>query len=324
MFSIKKRAIITMKCQIRGCLMKRWYLAAGLAMVLCSPASLLAQNTGGNAAGTGAGGMNRGTTGSSTGGLAGTANTTLLGNQIDLNFNSVFGNQATLANTQGNVFAAYQPSGSGTGTGTGGRTGTGTGIGTTGINSSGFGGGTLGTNSLGGNTTGARTGTTGLNTTGLGGALGGGLGGGALGGNRNALGGGMNALGGNRNTMGGQGFLGGGTGIFGGGAAGNFLGSNANQQQQGNNTVGYMVNVDGRATSSMSAGTLTANTDIQQRLSGAPGLQGITNLQVMQQGTVAVLRGQVPSDYAKNLAAAMVRLEPGVYEVDNQLEVLKK
>jgi hypothetical protein len=249
-----------------------------------------------------------------------------LGNQIDLNFNSVFGNQATIANTNGNIFSAYQPSGTTSSTGTG-RTGAGSGtagggftggFGTTTGTGSGLGGGTLGTTGLGGNT-GNRVGGTGAGLTGT---LGGGLGGGALG-NRNALGGGMNAQGGNRNMFGGgQNFLGGGQNFLGGGAAGNFLGSSA-QQQQGNNTVGYQVNVDRGPSVGGSNLAVTPNADIQQRLMTAPGLQGgISNLQVTQRGETAILRGQVNSDYARQLAAAMVRLEPGVYEVDNQLEVV--
>ncbi|HQR43122.1 MAG TPA: hypothetical protein PLX97_10575, partial [Gemmatales bacterium] len=64
--------------------MLRWYF--GVALSVLASTSLQAQNTGNTGAlGTGS---NMGT-GSSTGGLAGQVNTTLLGSTVNLNFNSV-------------------------------------------------------------------------------------------------------------------------------------------------------------------------------------------------------------------------------------------
>lgn len=304
--------------------MKRWYFAASVVVALISPAAMLAQGNvqGGTGAGGGTGTTGRG--GSATG-LAGQANTTLLGNQIDLNFNSVFGNAATIANLSGDPFAAYRPTGSGTGsisgsTG-GGQTGFGGAMGNTGGAQRTNTGGALGTNanSFGG-TNANRAGLTG--GTGLGGQ-GGGLGGGL---NANRMGGALG--GGNAMTMGGNrgGFLGGaGGGFLGGAGAGSFLGGGGtNNQQTAAAPMGYIVNFDGRNASSLPpSGALTNATDFQQRLLTTPGLQNARNFQVFTRGDTAILQGQVGSDYAKQLAAAMIRLEPGVYEVDNKLEVVK-
>ncbi|HMO34428.1 MAG TPA: BON domain-containing protein, partial [Gemmatales bacterium] len=62
--------------------------------------------------------------------------------------------------------------------------------------------------------------------------------------------------------------------------------------------------------------------ELQQRLTTAPGMQGASNLQVLVSGDIAILRGRVSSDYARELAAAMIRLEPGIYRVENQLEIV--
>jgi len=305
--------------------MKRWYLTASVLVALSCPAALLAQNTGGTGFsggspnGGGGGGAGGGASGSSTG-LAGTANTTLLGNQVDLNFNSVFGTSATIANTTANPFAAYQPTGSSTGN-------SGTFAGGTGSSGLGTGSGGL-AGGLGGSTANRSSGLSGggLSSGGLGGSLGtgglsgGGLNSGGLGGNRGGLGGGLNsgsALGGNRNTMGGGNLVGG----FQGGA-GSFLGGMNNQQNSSQATMGYQVNYNGQvATQTAIATTVTPNADFQQRLASAPGMQSSSGLQVFTTGNTAILRGKVGSDYAKQLAAAMIRLEPGVYDVQNELVV---
>ena len=97
---------------------------------------------------------------------------------------------------------------------------------------------------------------------------------------------------------------------------------NNNQQNATQGTMGYQVNYDGRGTAQLNAApTLTAQADFQQRLLASPGMQSASGLQVFTRGDTAVLRGQVGSDYAKQLAAAMIRLEPGVYEVQNELVV---
>lgn len=290
--------------------MKRWYFAIAMFVVVSSPLVAVAQTNFGGGTGNGGGaglGGGTGSTGSSTGQI----NTTILGNQVNLNFNSVFGTSATLANTNTDNFSAYRPSGSGTGSSTGvGSAFSGTGMGT--------GGTTNRTGTAGGGLGGA------TNRTGAGlGTAGGGLGGGALGGQRNALGG--NTFGGNAAGFGGQrNAFGGNTGGFLGGGMGGFLGGGMNNQQQNTATMGYTVNYEGKVNPGSlgtAGGTITNNIELQQRLVTSPGIQGAVNLQVMMKGETAILRGQVGSDYAKQLAAAMVRLEPGVYSVENQLVV---
>lgn len=310
--------------------MKHWYLAASVVVALGIPASLLAQGGGNATGGTGGTGGGRGAStgsGSSSGGLAGNVNTTLLGNQVNLAFNSVFGTSATLANTTADNFAAYRPTGSGSGTGAGNSSFSGG----SGITNSGFGSGTGGFSGTGtGAGTGARTGAGagGLSSGGMTGTLGAGGAAGGLGGNRGGLGGGLNAGGlgagglgggfGNRNMMGGGGFLGGGQGGFMGGA-----GMNNQQQNANQGTMGYQVNFGNNASVQVPiSANLTPNIDYQQRLLTAPGLQGAVGLQVYTRGDTAILRGQVGSDYAKQLAAAMIRLEPGIYEVQNELVVV--
>jgi hypothetical protein len=280
--------------------MLRWYLAFAVAILASS--ALQAQNgatgnTGGNA-GTGT------ATGGRTGGLAGTVNTTLLGADVNLNFNSVFGNSATLANTNTDPFSAYRPSGSATGS-------------SAGATGSGFAGTSFSGGSTGGNTFAG----TGMNTGGIAGNRNttGGIAGnrttGGIAGNRNTTGGVM----GNRQTMG---MLGGNAGgLFGGG----FLGGGMNQQQQNTINMGYTVNFDGmNSAARTNATTVTPNVELQQRLTSAPGMQGASNLQVMMRGETAIIRGTVTTDYAKQLAAAMLRLEPGVYEVQNELTISPK
>lgn len=308
--------------------MKHWYLVASVVALLTVPSVMLAQ-TGGNATG-GTGTSTGGSRGSSSGsgsssGLAGTANTTLLGNTVNLNFNSVFGTSAQLANTTADNFAAYRPTGSNSSSGTGG----GGFSGGSGISNSGLGSGTGGFSGTG-TGTGARTGGSnlgGLSSGGMSGSLGTGGAAGGLGGNRGGLGGGLNSGGigmggftggtGNRNMMGGTGFLGGNQGGMG------MMGMNNNQQNATQGTMGYQVNFGGTGSARLPTTTnLTPNADFQQRLQTSPGMQSASGLQVFTTGSTAILRGQVGSDQAKQLADAMIRLEPGVYDVQNELVVV--
>jgi hypothetical protein len=295
-----ERATITVMRVIRSFAMKRWYFAVAAVLLVSAPVTSFAQTMGN--AGTGVGGGQGG--GAAGTGLAGQANTTLLGANVDLNFKTVFGNGATLANTNTDPFSAYRPSGSGTGS----STGTGTTLGSS------FSGGGFNTNTTGGTN---RSGTGNLGTNNLnanrGGTLGttgGFAGGGALGGNRNTMGGGFTGQ--QRGMMGGNtgGFLGGG-----------MMGAMGGMNQQGTApSMGYQVNYNGQPVNNITT-TVTPSVDLQQRLSASPGMQGVSNLQVFLQGDTAILRGKVGSDYSKQLAAAMVRLEPGIYNVENQLEV---
>lgn len=297
-------------------LRKFYHLSAILMLTL--PAGILAQGTGQAGMGTGNAGSGMG---NNTGnGIVGQANTTLLGSSVNLNFQSVFGTSATIANTNPDPFAAYRPSGSGTGSTTGmGFSGTGSSFGGTG---GGLTGGGMGTTGRTGTGLGANTGlagNTGLRAgTGLGGGLnagtlGGGLGGG-MGGNRMGMGGMQNMMmGGNRmGMMGGTGFL---------GTNSAFLGGNNQMNQTQQATIGYQVNYDGKP-APVTGNVVSMAGDFTERLSSSPGMQGAQNLQVLKRGETAILRGQVTSDYSRQLAAAMVRLEPGVYEVQNELQVV--
>lgn len=280
--------------------MKRWYFAVAAVLLVSAPVTSFAQTMGN--AGTGVGGGQGGSAAAGTG-LAGQANTTLLGASVDLNFKTVFGNGAQLANTNTDPFSAYRPSGSGTGS----SAGTGSTLGSS------FSGGGFNTNAAGGAN---RSGTGNLGTNNFNTNRGGNLGttGGFAGGG---------ALGGSRNTMGG-GFTGQQRGGMLGGNMGGFLGGGmqAGMNQQGTGpAIGYQVNYNGQPVNNITT-TVTPSVDLQQRLSTSPGMQGVSNLQVFLQGDTAILRGKVGSDYSKQLAAAMVRLEPGVYNVENQLEVV--
>ncbi len=60
---------------------------------------------------------------------------------------------------------------------------------------------------------------------------------------------------------------------------------------------------------------------LQQTLGTRVRLNGL-KIQVDQNGVV-VLRGQVESEHARRLAENLVRLEPGVREVRNELQVAR-
>src|SRR5262245_16817061 len=93
--------------------MFRCHKVLGLVAVFLFPALAYSQSTGQNnqtnqgTSGNGMGG-NRG--GTSTQGSFGNPNTTLLGAQVELGFNQVFGNSPTISATNADPFAAYRPS----------------------------------------------------------------------------------------------------------------------------------------------------------------------------------------------------------------------
>jgi hypothetical protein len=313
--------------------MSRCYFAS-LALVLV-PGLVSAQsnqNTGGTSfsgggqqGGSFSGGNQSGSTGM---GTFGRPNTTLLGSQVELGFNSVFGTAPSIANTDPDPFAAYRPSDSATASSSlnGGFSGTG-GFGTTGRTNTNrnnsLAGSNLSSGVLGGGGGGGSFGTANRGGGGLAG------GGGGLAGNRLGAGGGqlgaMNRgtmagnVGANRGMTFGNNFLGGGMNFLG---SSNFLGGGMNQNNQPA-PMGYRVNfVDSKAPASAPvSATLTVHVEARDRLAGSPALQGSQNLQVLMAGDTAVLRGIVLSDNAKRLASALALLEPGVYNVDNQLVV---
>jgi nucleoporin NUP42 len=317
-----------------GVLIMRCIIIAFAAMLL-TPSLSWAQTTGlgNNGGGLSGNGMTGNRAGTSTQGSFGNPNTTVLGATVNLGFNQVFGTTPTIANTNADPFAAYRPAdtssggtgsinrGSGnsfSGSGLSGFSNAGSGISNSAFGSSGFGnsgfgttgsgsrtqagisgvsGGQFGGGQFGGNTLGANRG---LNNT-IGGALGGNIGGNNF--NRNTLGGGM----------GGASFLGGGTTFLGGNVSG----------QQSQQAAGYTVRVDTFPQPTNTAINLAPapNVEVQTRLQNAPGLVGAQNLGVATNGNIAILTGKVNSENAKNLAAAMLLLEPGINQVDNRLEI---
>lgn len=60
---------------------------------------------------------------------------------------------------------------------------------------------------------------------------------------------------------------------------------------------------------------------LTQRVMKSQAIQAESPVQVVIRGRTAILRGSVASDRARDLAARLVLLEPGVDDVDNQLTV---
>ena len=60
---------------------------------------------------------------------------------------------------------------------------------------------------------------------------------------------------------------------------------------------------------------------LTQRLNRSASVQPEGPVEVEVRGRVAILRGLVATDHARDLAAQLVLLEPGVDQVDNQLQV---
>jgi len=270
-----------------------------------------------------------------TGGSFGKPNTNLLGATVDLNFNSVFGTAPSIANTNPDPFAAYRPSDTGTMgnssgsslTGTGGFGGNGR-AGTTntmsGANFRGTGvsGGTAGGLNFNNTSTGLAGGGAGLagNRAGNSGNFAGGLNNLNRGNQNRGMQAGNTGMG-NRGVMGGNNVLGGGGNLL--GTNNNFLGGSGMNTGGQQAPMGYVVTID-RGTAAVTPpviGTMTVNTEVRQRLAATPALQGVQNFEVLTLGDVAVLKGSVPDENAKRLAAAMALLEPGIYRIDNQLVV---
>ncbi len=167
--------------------------------------------------------------------------------------------------------------------------------------------GGLGTTALGGQTaTGSAFGANAFsNTGGLGatGGLGGGLGGGGLGG----LGGGLGGRG-----FGGLGGLG---GIGGGGLGGGGLG---NTSAQAKKQIRPIVKPDIEIERASSA---TIATNAQQRLNRLQlpkKLKGVTS---SVEGETVVLRGQVATEADKRMVERLLKLEPGIDSVRNEVTV---
>jgi osmotically-inducible protein OsmY len=66
----------------------------------------------------------------------------------------------------------------------------------------------------------------------------------------------------------------------------------------------------------------TFNARLTQRVNRSSTVQASSPLTVEVSGRTAILRGSVASDRARELAARLILLEPGVDQVDNQLQVV--
>jgi hypothetical protein len=62
-------------------------------------------------------------------------------------------------------------------------------------------------------------------------------------------------------------------------------------------------------------------TDVQQKLANSTALTSSRNIQVVVDGSTVVLQGRVADDRDRRLAESLVRLTPGVRDVQNNIEV---
>lgn len=171
-----------------------------------------------------------------------------------------------------------------------------------GVGASGGGSGSaFGANAFGGSTGGF----------GGGGFGGGGLGG--LGGGLGGLGGGLGGLGGGLGGLGGIGGLG---GMNNRNRAGGF---GAQGNQQGKKTIRATVKPD----FVLPAGSVPAVTSrIEERISRSPIQDRLRNLDIRVVGGEVTLRGSVATEADKRLMERLMKLEPGVDSVRNELTVV--
>lgn len=133
----------------------------------------------------------------------------------------------------------------------------------------------------------------------------------------NGLAGGMNGMRGltGMNGMGGMG------GMRSGQMGGNML-NNQNQMGMGMNGMvpfrAALVPALDRPTPTVAP---TLGGDLTHRLQTTPGLKVHLPLSATVEGQTVVLRGQVASDHDRLLAEQLARLEPGVWQVKNELVV---
>jgi hypothetical protein len=148
-----------------------------------------------------------------------------------------------------------------------------------------------------------------------GGFGGGGFGGGGLGGLGGGLGG-LGGLGGGLGGLGGIGGLGGLGGINNRNRAGGF---GAQGNQQGKKTIRATVKPD----FVLPAGSVPAVTSrIEERISRSPIQDRLRNLDIRVVGGEVTLRGNVATEADKRLMERLMKLEPGVDSVRNELTVV--
>jgi len=136
------------------------------------------------------------------------------------------------------------------------------------------------------------------------------------------LGGGMMGMGG----MGGMGGLGGMGGMGRMGAFGNMFGNqfgmNQGMNQGGGASKLRIPTKIGFAAPTTPAVTTARSQRFATRIPKIPSFKGVSGLSVQMAGETAVIRGTVQSEEQKELVERLAKLEPGISEVQNELEVV--
>jgi hypothetical protein len=123
--------------------------------------------------------------------------------------------------------------------------------------------------------------------------------------NSYGMGGGMNSYGMGNRMMG--------QNPFGMGGYGNF-GNQNNQRRQLVTAYRSDIQIAARPSANLS-------TSLTRQLRETPGVRSLSPLQVTQQGRTLILEGAVATDHDKLVVERLVRLEPGVDQVQNDLVV---
>jgi osmotically-inducible protein OsmY len=100
---------------------------------------------------------------------------------------------------------------------------------------------------------------------------------------------------------------------------------NVNRDQQGGGATGQTattIRVTFRAAFDYpQRDSRQLSTSLTRRLAKTPAIQTQTPIRVELQGRTAILRGIVSAEHDRSLAAQMIRLEPGIEAVRNEIEI---
>ncbi|MFM7072447.1 MAG: BON domain-containing protein [Planctomycetota bacterium] len=139
---------------------------------------------------------------------------------------------------------------------------------------------------------------------------------------------GLSGLGGMNSGMMGMGGLGGmgGMGMGRMGAFGNMFGNqfgmNQGMNQQGGTSKLRIPTKIGFAASATPAVATARSQKFASRIPKIPSFKGVSGLSVQMAGETAVIRGTVQSEEQKELVERLAKLEPGISDVQNELEVV--
>ncbi len=139
---------------------------------------------------------------------------------------------------------------------------------------------------------------------------------------------GLGGLGGMSSGMMGMGGLGGmgGMGMGRMGAFGNMFGNqfgmNQGMNQQGGASKLRIPTKIGFATPTTPAVATARSQKFASRIPKIPSFKGVSGLNVQMAGETAVIRGTVQSEEQKELVERLAKLEPGISDVRNELEVV--